>query len=214
MLVKPKRRKIPRNAVEPLMQTCEFLSEDWEKPAAEIFRSFLELMNKYADYFFSNPWPEKYDYDEATTFTDEDTEFLFEGEEEFADRCTAVYLKKNMNLEHGFMGCFGMLWTQQAFCEKFVRPGYKPVLEAFESLAQGDKDARGVLNRLKEQFSAGLIHNSLTDLLEHEYPDESRRRLIEEMFELLHTDEGLPSCRNARCNWYWRQKYPTSTSHG
>jgi hypothetical protein len=214
VLVKRGKRKIPRNAVEPLMQTCEWLSKEWEKPAKEIFKDFLELMNKYADYFFSKPWPEKYDYQEATTFTDEDIDFLLENEEGFADRCTTVCLKKNMYLEGGFMGYFGMFWTQQAFHEKFVRPGYKPVLEAFESLAQGNEDARSVLNRLKEQFSAMLIHNSLTDLLEHEYPDESRRRLIEEMFELLHMDEGLPSCGKIRCNWYYRQKYPSSTSYG
>ena len=196
------------------MQTCELLSKEWEKPAKEIFKNFLELMNKYADYFFSKPWPEKYDYEEATTFTDEDVDFLFESEEDFADRYTTVCLKKNMYLEGGFMGYFGMFWTQQAFDEKFVRPGYKPVLEAFDSFAQADKDARSVLNKLKEQFSIRLIHNSLIDLLEHEYPDESTRRLIEEMFELLHTDEGLPSCGNARCKWYRRQKHPSSTSHG
>jgi len=208
MLVKREKRKIPRNAVEPLMKACEMLSDEWKRPAAEIFKSFLELMNKYADYFFSKPWPEKYDYEEATTFTDEDIDFLFESEEEFTDRYTTVCLKKNMNLEVGFMGYFGMFWTQQAFDEKFVRPGYKPVLEAFDSFAKGDNDARSLLNRLKEQFSSRLIHNSLVDLLKHEYPDESRRRLIEEMFELLHTDEGLKSCGDAQCSWYWRQKYP------
>lgn len=205
MLIKKAKRKIPRNAVEPLMQTCELLSKEWKKPALEIFKSFLELMNKYAEYFFSKPFPKKYDYDEATTFTEKDIEFLFESEEEFQDRYTTVCLKKNMNLECGFMGYFGMFWTQQAFHEKFVRPGYKPVLDAFDSVVQGKGDARSVLNELKKQFSARLIHNSLIDLLEHEYPDESKRKLIEEMFELLHTDEGLPSCGNARCSWYWRQ---------
>jgi len=206
VLIKKVKRKIPKNAVEPLMQTCELLSEEWKKPALEIFKSFLELMNKYADYFFSKPFPKKYDYDEATTFTEEDIEFLFESEEEFQDRYTTVCLKKNMNLEVGFMGYFGMFWTQQAFHEKFVRPGYKPVLEAFDSVVQGKGDARSVLNELKKQFSARLIHNSLIDLLEHEYLDESKRKLIEEMFELLHTDEGLASCGNARCGWYWRQR--------
>jgi len=196
------------------MQTWEMLSEEWKKPAAEIFKDFLELMDKYAHYFFSKPWPEKYDYEEATTFTDEDIDFLFESEHEFVDRYTTVCLKKNMNLEIGFMGYFGLFWTQQAFHEQFVRPGYKPVLEAFDSFAQGSGDVRSVLIKLKEQFSAGLIHNSLVDLLEHEYPDEPRRRLIEEMFELLHTDGGLPSCGNARCSWYMRQKYPTSTNYG
>jgi hypothetical protein len=75
VLVKRKRRKIPRNAVEPLMQACEMLSGEWKKPAAEIFKAFLELMNRYAEYFFSDPWPEKYSCEEATTFTDEDTDF-------------------------------------------------------------------------------------------------------------------------------------------
>lgn len=108
-----------------------------------------------------------------------------------------------------------MFWTQQAFHEKFERPRYKPVLEAFDSFAQGNEDVRSVLNRLKEQFSAELIHDSLIDLLEHEYPDKSRRSLIGEMFELLHRDEGVPSCKNVQCNWYRREEYPSSTaSHG
>ncbi|MHA1834633.1 MAG: hypothetical protein ACTSV7_11680, partial [Candidatus Baldrarchaeia archaeon] len=86
------------------------------------------------------------------------------------------------------------------------------VLEAFGSLSQEDEDARSVLNNLKEQFSIELIHDSLVDLLEHEYPDKSTRKMIEELFELLHEDEGLPSCGDARCDWYWRQKYPMSTN--
>ena len=206
MLVKRGKRKIPGNAVEPLTQTCEILSGAWGKPAAEIFKSFLELMNRYADYFFSEPWPEKYDYEEATTFTDEDVNFLLEGEGDFADRCTAVSLRKNMNLEHGFMGCFGMFWTQQALHEKFVRPRYRPVLEVFGALARVDEDARKVLSGLKEQFSAKLIHDSLIDLLEHTCPDESTRRLVEEVFELLHGEEGLPPCKDYRCSWWQRQR--------
>jgi hypothetical protein len=206
MLVKKAKRKIPRNAVEPLMQTCEMLSEEWKKPPKEIFESFLELMNRYGDYFFSKPWPEKYDYEEATTFTDEDTDFLLENEEEFSDRYTTICLKKNINLEIGFMGYFGMFWTQQAFHEKFVRPGYKPVLEAFDSFAQKNEEAQSLLNKMKEQFSAGLIHDSLVDLVEHEYLGESKRRLIGEMFELLHVEEGLPPCGNSRCSWYWKEK--------
>jgi hypothetical protein len=137
------------------MQTCELLSKEWEEPATEIFKRFLQLMNKYADYFFSKPWPRKYDYDEATTFADEDLEFLFESKEEFQDRYTTVCLKKNMYLEGGFMGYFGMFWTEQAFHEKFFRALYRPVLEAFDSFAKGDEDARSVLNKLKKQFEDG-----------------------------------------------------------
>lgn len=157
-------------------------------------------MNKYADYFFSKPWPEKYDYGEATTFTDEDIEFLSEGgDEEFSDRYTTMSLKKNMNLEVGFMGYFGMFWTQQAFHEKFVRLGYKPVLEAFESFAQQDEDARSVLNKLKKQFGIRLIHDSLVDLVEHEWLSETREPLVARMLELLHKEEGLPPCGEYRC---------------
>ena len=199
-MVKRRKRKIPRNAVEPLMKTCEMLSEEWKKPATEIFKGFLELMNRYADYFFSNPWPKKYDYDEATTFTDEDIEFLLEGEdEEFSDRYTTMCLKKNMYLEGGFMGYFGMFWTQQAFHEQFVRPGYKPVLEAFDSFAQEEKDARSVLGKLKEQFSVRLIHNSLVDLIEHEPLNETREPLVAKMLKLLHEEEGLPPCGEYWC---------------
>jgi len=193
------KRKIPRNAVEPLMQTCEWLSKEWGRPAAEIFKEFLELMNKYASYFFSKPWPEKYDHDEATSFTDEDLEFLFENEEEFQDRYTTVSLKKNMYLEHGFMGYFGMFWTEQAFDERFFRPLYKPVLEAFDSFAQVNEDARSVLNKLKKQFKVRLIHNSLVDLVEHDYPDKSRALLVARMLELIHTEEGLPPCGEYDC---------------
>lgn len=212
MLVKKSGRKIPRNAVESLIDTSEFLSKDWEKPAAEIFKHFLDLMNRYADYFFSKPWPQKYDYDEATTFTDEDLEFLIENVDEFEDRYLTVCLKKNMDLECGFQGAFGMLWTQQAFHERCDRPTYKPVWEAFEIFAQGAEDARSVLNKLKEQFDANLVHDSLVDLFEADCPygypyEPERRRLIDEMLELLHTVEGVPSCKNWHCSWYMNQKY-------
>jgi len=215
MLVKKARRKLPRNAVESLMETCEWLSKELDKPATEIFKDFLELMNKYADYFFSKPWPEKYEYAEATTFTDADMDFLFEGKNnELLDRYMTVCLKKNVNMEDGFQGYFGIYWTRQAFDEKFFRPSYKPVLEAFEKYAQENKDAREVLDDLKEQFGARLIHSSLVDLLEHEYPSEVTRKLIEEIFQLLHTVEGLKPCGNFRCDWYQSQKYPKSNSSG
>jgi len=183
------------------MQTCEWLSEEWGRPATQIFKEFLELMNKYADYFFSKPWPQKYDYDEATSFTDEDLEFVFEDEKEFQDRYTTVSLKKNMYLEHGFMGYFGLFWTQQAFHERFVRPVYKRVLEDFDSFAQGDEDARSMLNKLKKQFKVRLIHNSLVDLAEHEYLDKSRGLLVARMLELIHTEEGLPPCSEYKCKY-------------
>lgn len=196
--MKKQKRKIPRNAVKPLFEMCEDLSEKGGGPATEIFKTFLELMDIYDDYFFSEPWPEKYDYDTATTFTDEDVRFLHENEEEFGLRYMTVCLKKNMNLENGFMQ-FGMFWTRQAYHEKFVRPTYKPVLEVFNGFAEKNEDAAAVLNKLKEQFDVKLIHDSLVDLLEHEYPDKTRRLLIAKILELIHTKEGLPACNEYQC---------------
>ena len=89
-----KRRKIPRSALEPLMEMCEWLSRESGKSAAEVFKRYLGLMDKYGDYFFSESWPKEYNYEKATTFTEEDREFLFENEEEFVDRFDAVCLKR------------------------------------------------------------------------------------------------------------------------
>ena len=97
------------------------------------------------------------------------------------------------------MGYFVLFWTQQAFHEKFVRPRYKPVLEAFDSFAQRDEDARSVLNRLKKRFDVRLIHASLVDLLENEYLDEAKDLLVARMLELMHTEEGLPPCGEYLC---------------
>jgi len=181
------------------MQLCEWMSKEGGKPARDIFKRYLGLMNKYADYFFHQPWPRKYDHEEATAFTDEDLEFLHENNEEFWERFETMCLKKNMYLD-GFMGYFGMYWTRQAYYEKFVRPELKPILEAFKVLAEKNEDAPNVLNKLKEQFHyVQLIHASLIDLLEHEYLDDTTHLLVADMLELMHTKEGMPPCGEYRC---------------
>lgn len=199
--MKRSRRKIPRKAVEALMYMCEDISERRKEPAGKLFREYLELMMKYDDYFFSDPWPEKYVYDDATTFTDEDLEFLTECDDDFKERFEVLCLKKNINLEIGFMGIFGRFWTWQAFHEEFVRPGYKPVLEQFDVLAEENIDSEAVLTQLKQQFKdVKLIHNSLIDFIEHGYtPRKKKKVLTAELLELIHTQEGLPECNDYRC---------------
>jgi len=100
------------------------------------------------------------------------------------------------------MGILGINWTQMAFHEQFERPLYVPVLEAFKRYVCETQDARGILKRLRENFSPKLIHDSLIDLIEHEYPAEPIRKIIDEMLELLHNEEGLRPCYNCRCSWY------------
>ena len=58
-----------------------------------------------------------------------------------------------------------------------------------------------LLNGLKERFSIKLIITSWPIYLNMSIR-KPVRRLIEEMFELPHTDEGLPPCKNFMCNWY------------
>lgn len=199
-----KRKKIPRKAVKALMHACEDLSEQWGKPAAEIFKYFLELMNRYADYFFSEPWPEKYDYKRATTFTEEDVDFLLQNENgEFEDRWMTVVLKKNINLKDGFLGIFGMYWTEKAFEDILYGPTYKAIQESFEDLRQRETHPRTVLDKLKEKWNVEDIHDSLIDLIERApmqaISNELTRQLIASMLELLHKEEGLPSCNDWRC---------------
>lgn len=195
------------------MFACESFSEYWGQPATAIFKEFLELMSEYAEYFFSKPWPEKYNYDEATKFTDEDVDFLSGGEdEEYDDRLKTVFLKKNINLELGFQGIFGWLWTQMAFEERFVRPSYKPVQEDFEDLKKRDMNPRNVLDKLKEKFDIELIHDSMVDLVEHGlYKPTSL--LVGGILELLHKEEGLPPCHDHRCEWE-RKEFRTNRAQG
>jgi len=126
-----KRKKIPRKAVERLMTQCEFLSKESEQTAAEIFTAYVELMSKYADYFFRAPWGRK---------------------EEAAERFGTMLLRKNINLATGFVELIGPFWTWQAFHEEFIRPTYAPVQELFDKLSEGNHEQRTVLATLKAQF--------------------------------------------------------------
>lgn len=74
-------------------------------------------MDKYDYYFFSEPWPENYSDDAATTFTEADQAFLSANKEEFQERFQTVLLKKNFYL-NGFQGPIGMMWTQDAYDEQ------------------------------------------------------------------------------------------------
>ena len=114
-----RRRQLPKATIQQLIEMCEAMTQLFGGSAPERFERYLGLMNKYDYYFFSEEWPAKYNYDEATTFTQKDLNFLHGAEteaidkSEFQDRLDIVCLRKNMSLE-GFEGFFGMLWTMNA----------------------------------------------------------------------------------------------------
>jgi hypothetical protein len=51
-------RKIPKKAVKPLIEYCEKACKQAGVSAVELFRHYLQLMEKYDCYFFSKPWTE------------------------------------------------------------------------------------------------------------------------------------------------------------
>ena len=95
------------------------------EPATDIFKRYLHLIEKHDSYFFSKPWPAKYDFTQATTFTEKDLQFLLGTEkepidqEEALDRFDIICLKKTVSLE-GSPGYWGIFWAHQALEEKLT----------------------------------------------------------------------------------------------
>ena len=112
------QRKLPKTTIEDLTQSCELMSKYSGQPAGEIFQRYLDLIDKYAEYFFNAPWPAKYDFTKATTFTEEDMQFIMGNIGEFnvqeaGDRFDLICLKKTVSLE-GSPGYWGLFWAHQA----------------------------------------------------------------------------------------------------
>jgi len=95
----PMERRIPKRAAKSLTEYCAKLAKKTGRSPREIFKEYLELMNKYADYFFSDPWPEK--LDRKFRFSYEDMKFLegAESYEEEWDRFTLACLRRNISME-------------------------------------------------------------------------------------------------------------------
>jgi hypothetical protein len=200
-----KKRKLPRAALDQLRIAAEGASKRTGKTALEIFKRYLTLINKYSDYFFSEPWPKKFDYKRVTTFTREDLDFIDENEDEYVDRVLTVVMKKNISLAgYGLKG--GLFWTTQAYDKQFIIPVLKPIHEVFKKLAKTGISAEEILSKLKEKFEdIGFIHFSFEELLEVEGLETTVDLKASEVLELIHTKEGYPECEEKRCK-YQREK--------
>jgi hypothetical protein len=193
------KRKIPRAAIADLAEMCKFLGKLNKEPPSESLKLYLDLMELYDAYFFDEPWPIEYDFEKATTFTDTDQSFLFAEKDELQIRLATVCLKKNIYVK-GFMGIWGMYWTEQAYHKQFVRPKLKPVSDAFLKYAEGSDDAQEVLDKLEKEFQdIRFIHDGLVDYLETNYLDKQKNKLIARILETIHLQKGLPECNEYRC---------------
>ena len=109
------KRSLPKAAVADLIEGAKFASKYTKEPPADIFKGYIKLMDKYSDYFFSQPWAKNYNFEAATTFTETDYAFLSAAtEEDYNDRFETMCLKKNLYLT-GFNIMGKLLWTQQSF---------------------------------------------------------------------------------------------------
>jgi len=192
---------IPREAVAPLLETCDWLVQlgGWEESPEEIFKRFLGLMKKYKDYFFSEPWPLKYDHAVAMAITQADEEFLFANPDEYVDRELTVCIRKSMYM-HGFIVYYGIMWVKNAIHKKFFWPVYEKILVCFDDIAKGGADAQGVIDGLKNDIPVRFIHYSLVHRLETSYPSDAERKFIGQVLVLLHDKEGVPQCNGRFCS--------------
>jgi hypothetical protein len=128
---KKRRAKLPRAALKQLMDSAQEIDEQarGETPQ-EFLKRMLGYMDKYRDYFFSEPWPEKWSFGRATTFTLEDLDFIDENDDEFWERIVTVFMKKNISLE-GINASFGMFWSWQAYREQFIKPDLEETYGVF-----------------------------------------------------------------------------------
>ena len=109
------KRKLPKAAIADLIEGAEFASKYTKEPPADILKGYIKLMDKYSDYFFSQPWPRDYNFEDATTFNETDFAFLAAAtEEDYNDSFQTMLLKKNLYL-NGFQTMSMLICTQQAY---------------------------------------------------------------------------------------------------
>jgi hypothetical protein len=121
----PIRKRLPKKAIAPLMEFCEWYVEGREESPVEFFRRLLENMNRYQDYFFDRPWPKEFVYRDAAEFTRKDIEFIKNSrdDKEFVERAILVVVKKLINYKTGFQWAYPFEWILDALIERLEKEG-------------------------------------------------------------------------------------------
>lgn len=147
------RRRLPRSALEPLMECCEYLSERLGsgESAVSVFRRVLEGMRRYGDFFFDHPWTERAEWEYG--LSDEELGFIEGGEtfEERGERYTLVCLRRNISMEgldkEEFIGvynsygrgkCWGCSVREAMRLRRMVREQREARREVEEKMSRGE----------------------------------------------------------------------------
>jgi len=153
-------KSVPKSAVKSLLEYCNEKSRETGASAAEIFKNYLELMKKYADYFFSEPWPEKPDRKSEFDLGEVDQKFVDEGKSyaERVERFTVVCLRRNMSMEgfdsEGFDEDFGFYGKMG--CWNCVVPNVSRIREDIERIEEA---VRKNEEEMKQEEPSWIVKN-------------------------------------------------------
>ena len=102
--------KLPMRAIDPLIDLAFVLGRLHGRKTEEELERLLRLMKRYRSHLASRAWPEKWSYEYAVDFDDDDRRFIARGRKTKLERLTAVCLARNMSEAEGFTPV-GFLWS-------------------------------------------------------------------------------------------------------
>ncbi|HKZ94941.1 MAG TPA: terminase family protein [Candidatus Bathyarchaeia archaeon] len=121
-------KTIPQNALPPLTELCRLLSQILNTEPITTLKNIIQAMNTHSDYFFNQPWPRKYNFNQATECCPADLDFINNQQQnENLNPTHLLCIKKNINHQNGFTP-IGFLWTLWTLNQKLNRNPEAPLL--------------------------------------------------------------------------------------
>ncbi len=121
-------KTIPQNALTPLTELTRLLSKSQQnKEPIAILVDIIRAMDKHSEYFFNQPWPRRYIYNQTTDITNTDQDFLdIQPESETFSPLHLLCIKKSINHQNGFLP-IGFLWTLWTLNQKLNTHSQDPL---------------------------------------------------------------------------------------
>ena len=122
-------KTIPQNALTPLTELSHLLSQLQDKEPITILKDIIQAMDQHEEYFFNQPWPQKYHCTQTTDITNPDIDFIYNQQQNEAfSPLHLLCIKKNINHENGFTP-IGFLWTLWTLNQKLSTNPQDPLLD-------------------------------------------------------------------------------------